>query len=105
MQPVQSANKESRQMQSVPRPAELQSEYKKKDHGKSLCSDENCQETPNVHMQPVQPAKKRSCHIQSMPRPAMSQPSYKKRKSVHDDQCQSTVWFNKNCQETKSVQM
>ena len=72
---------------------------------KSVCSDKNCQETPNVHMELVQPAKKNSCYMQSMPRPVMSQSSYKKRKSGHDDKCQSTVCFEKNCQETQIVQM
>ena len=58
--------------------------------------DKNCQDIK--FMQPVQPAKKKSCYMCSMPRPAVSQSSYKKKKSLHVDQCQSTVCFDKNYQ-------
>ena len=64
IQPVQPANKKSCYKQSMPRPAKLQSDCKKKDQVKfnqvfmsddkncqsTVCSDINCQSTQCVHM-------------------------------------------------------
>ena len=85
MWPVQSARKTSSCMWSIPRPAMLQSSYKKKDQVKSVCSGKNSQETPNVHMWLVKPAKGSSDMWSVEPA------NYKK---IHND---------KNCQETSKV--
>ena len=79
----------------------------------SICSDKNCQETPNVHIWPVMLAKesnnmqsvtrpsnikpemKRSSSIQSMLRPAKLQSKYKKNDQV------KSVCSEKNFQKLK----
>ena len=55
MWPVQSANKELSHRWSMPRPAKLQSEYKKKDQVVSECSEKNCQDNKCANMWPVKP--------------------------------------------------
>ena len=64
-------------------------------------------------MQPVQPAKKKSCYMESKPRLAKLQSNYKKKDQVKfyqvsmndDNNCQSPVCSDINCQETQDVHM
>ena len=83
-------------MQSIPRAAKLQCTYKKKDQVKSMCSDKNCQEIPNVQMRPKKPI----IHIRSvtkindiwLPKPAVS---YQYRRLCSDKNCQCTRCYKK----------
>ena len=124
------AKKKSSYMQSKPRPAKLQSDYKKKDHVNCnqismnddktcqsiVCPDTNCQETPNIHIWPVKTAKE-SNYMQSVTRSSNGKSveltSYKKMCS--DKNCQSTRCYkkkssvtpmygnDKNCQSTQNM--
>ena len=72
--------------------ANLQSTYKKKDQVKSICSDKNCHEIPNVQMRPKKPIS----HMQSvtkindmqLPQPAIT-------RLCSDKKCQSTGCYKK----------
>ena len=73
----------------------------------AVCSEKQCQETPNVHMWPVKPAKE-SNHMQSVTRSS----NRKAVESASDKNCHATTCYtknnsvcsDKNCQDTKFVQ-
>ena len=97
----------------MPRPAKLQSEYKKKDQVKFVCSEKNGQETKFIHMWPLKPEMKKSSNMQ-LPKPAVQ---YNYTGLCNDKNCQSTRCYkkkspmrpmcgdDKNCQENQTIHM
>ena len=70
----------------------------------SVCSDENCQETQNIHMQPVKPAKE-SNNMWSVNRSSKMKATLQSSSKQKNPVKQASMCSHKKCQDKKCVNM